>query len=108
MTPPRKRAAPTEHELIRTAIVRLRSRVMALVFAMLGGTGLFLTTIWHLLRDDRRGAPNIALLNNYFPGYDVSWPGAFLGLGYGALTGAVLGWIVAWVYNRVAMRREDG
>jgi uncharacterized membrane protein YedE/YeeE len=95
-----------ERELVRDAVVRLRSRVMALVFAMVGGAGLFLTTVWHLLREGRREAPNIELLNNYFPGYSVTWPGALLGLAYGAITGAVLGWVVAWVYNRVASRRE--
>ena len=37
-----------ENELIRTATVRLRSRVMAIVFGLVGGTGLFLATAWLL------------------------------------------------------------
>jgi len=106
MTRSRASAAPSERELVRSAVVRLRSRVMALVFSMVGGAGLFLTTVWHVIGKGDRKAPNIALLNNYFPGYTVSWTGALLGLVYGAVTGAVIGWVVAWVYNRVALRRE--
>ena len=39
-----------EQELVRTAIVRLRSRVMAMVFGLVGGTGLFVATVWPLAR----------------------------------------------------------
>jgi len=107
LSKPKDRHPPAERELIRNAVVRLRSRVMSLVFAMVGGAGLFLTTVWHVIRNGQNKGPNIALLDNYFPGYTVSWPGAFLGLAYGAVTGAVLGWVVAWIYNRVATRREE-
>ena len=107
MSPPRTAAPPSERKLVHDAVVRLRSRVMALVFGMVGGVGLFLTTVWHVIRNGQRQAPDIGLLNNYFPGYSVSWTGALIGLLYGAATGAVLGWVVAWVYNRVALRREE-
>ena len=42
-----------EQNLIQTTIVRLRSRVMAMVFGMLGGTGLFVATVWLLARQGR-------------------------------------------------------
>ena len=95
-----------EQELIRTAIVRLRSRVMAVVFGMIGGTGLFVATIWLLLRRGHNVGLHLKLLGNYFPGYAVTWPGAFIGFFYGALSGAVIGWSVAWVYNRVVEKRH--
>jgi hypothetical protein len=95
-----------EQELIRTAIVRLRSRVMAVVFGMIGGTGLFVATIWLLLRRGLNVGLHLQLLGNYFPGYSVTWPGAFIGFFYGALSGAVIGWSVAWVYNLVAEKRH--
>lgn len=94
-----------ESALLRTAVVRLRSRVMAVVFAMVGGTGLFLATAWLLVRRGIDVGLHLSLLNNYFPGYSVTWPGAFIGLVYGALVGAVIGWSLAWVYNRVADAR---
>jgi len=93
-------------EIVRIAVVRLRARVMALVGAMVGGAGVSLTTVWHVLQRGNLETPDLRLLGNYFPGYTVSWSGACLGLIYGAIGGAVLGWIVAWVYNRVSMIRH--
>ena len=95
-----------EQDLIQTAIVRLRSRVMAMVFGMLGGTGLFVATIWLLARQGYDVGRHLNLLSNFFPGYTVTWPGAFIGFFYGALVGAILGWSVAWLYNLVAEKRH--
>ncbi len=95
-----------EQDLIRTAIVRLRSRVMAMVFGMVGGTGLFVATIWLLARRGHDVGRHLRLLSNFFPGYSVTWPGAFIGFFYGALSGVIIGWSVAWVYNQVAERRH--
>ena len=95
-----------EQELIRTAIVRLRSRVMAMVFGMVGGTGLFVATIWLLARRGHDVGRHLRLLSNFFPGYSVTWPGAFIAFFYGALAGVIIGWSVAWVYNRVAEKRH--
>jgi hypothetical protein len=91
-----------ERELVRTAIVRLRARVMALVFGWVGGCGLFVATAWLLVRDGPNVGQHLSLLRNYFPGYSVTWPGALLGFCYGAGVGALLGWTIASIYNRVA------
>jgi hypothetical protein len=49
---------------------------------------------------------NLGLLRAYYPGYSVTWAGSLVGFVYGALTGAVLGWCVAWLYNVLASRRS--
>lgn len=95
----------SEDELLKIAVIRLRSRVLAMVSAMLGGTGLFVATAWLVLRGGHNVGLHLGLLGNYLPGYTVTWPGAFLGFLYGALIGAVLGWSVAQIYNRVAEYR---
>lgn len=95
-----------EEALIHAAIVRLRSRVMAIVFAMVGGAGLFLATGWLVARRGVDVGLHLGLLSNYFPGYAVTWPGAVVGFIYGALTGGIVGWSVAWVYNQVVDRRH--
>lgn len=99
--------AKLEQELIHTAIVRLRARVMAMVFGMVSGTGLFLATVTLLARRGDDVGPHLALLNNFFPGYTVTWPGAFIGFAYGALSGAIIGWSVAWIYNQVVDKRAS-
>jgi hypothetical protein len=98
----RREANAREVELIAAAVARLRAGIMALVFAFCGGFGLFLATIWLLLRGGENVGEHLELLSNYFPGYRVSWLGSLLGLIYGALVGAVIGYALAWIYNRLA------
>lgn len=97
-------AGPTlgerERELIGAAILRLRARVMALVFGLAGGVGLFVATAWLLVRGGENVGLHLGLLGHYFPGYEVTWQGAVLGFGYGALVGAAAGWSLAVLYNR--------
>ena len=101
----------TELDAIHNAIARLRADVMSLVFGIIGGTLLFLVTIWLVVRGPTDGQPTVGphleLLNHYFPGYEVTVLGSFIGLFYGALTGAVIGWIIAFVYNAVADKRRQ-
>ncbi len=97
--------AAHERELLHAAIVRMRARIMAVVFGMVGGVGLSGATVWLLLRGGKQVGKHLKLLNNYFPGYDVTWSGALLGFLYGALVGAALGFAIAWIYNRVAETR---
>ena len=97
-----------EWRVIGRAIARLRASVMAVVFAMLGGGALFLATAW-LVANATEGqpvGPTLSLLNNYFPGYSVTWPGAFVGLAYGAILGAVGGYVLAYIYNLVVETRH--
>lgn len=99
-------AASEERALIQAAVVRMRARIMALVFGMVGGTGVFVATAWLLVRGGSRVGLHLGLLSNYFPGYSVTWPGAVIGFFYGALVGGAIGWAVAWLYNRIADRRN--
>ena len=91
-----------ELHLIRDAIARMRAGAMAVVFAMVGGTGLFLATAVLLLRGGPEVGRTLGLLGHYLPGYSVTWPGSLAGFFWGAVVGAVAGWSLALVYNRVA------
>lgn len=99
-------AGEQERELIAAAVARLRAGIMALVLALVGGGGLFLATVWLLIRGGPNVGQHLGLLANYYPGYSVSWWGAVVGLAYGALTGGIVGWSLAWTYNRLAQRRR--
>lgn len=93
-------------DLIHSAIARLRASVSAVVFGLLGGVGIWVATVWLVVRGGPNVGLHLGLLSNYFPFYDVSWPGAFIGLFYGALVGAALGWSIAWLYNVIVDRRH--
>ena len=100
-------AAQSERALIRGAVVRMRARIMAIVFGMVGGGGVFLATAWLLVRGGEDVGKHLGLLRHYFPGYAVSWPGAFVGFFWGALVSATLGFLVAWIYNQIVEQRAD-
>jgi len=97
----------TAHDraLIEAAVARLRAGILAIVFAMVGGTGLFVATAWLLIKGGENVGATLGLLGNYLPGYAVSWPGAIVGLLYGAGIGGVAGWSLARIYNRLARTR---
>ncbi len=97
-----------EWALIDRAVARLRASAMAVVFGLTSGTGLFVATAWLVIRGGSRVGPTLGLLRNYFPGYSVTWPGAFVGFFYAAVLGAVVGWSVAFIYNRIVALRSDG
>ena len=92
-------------ELTR-AVARLRAGILALLFAAMGGLGLFGMTVWLVVKGGIDVGKHLQLLENYFVGYSVSWPGAFIGLFYGALVGGALGWVIAFIYNRVVGLRQ--
>jgi hypothetical protein len=94
-----------ERALIEAAVARMRAGILAIVFAMLCGTGLFVATAWLLIKGGENVGATLGLLGNYLPGYAVTWPGAIVGLLYGAAIGAAMGWTLARVYNRLARRR---
>lgn len=101
------RRPPTEREAlaIRVAVARLRTGIVAVAMGTMGGLILFLATAWLLIRGGQNVGATLGLLSNYFPGYAVTWPGAIVGFVYGALTGALAGGALAWIYNRIALSR---
>jgi hypothetical protein len=95
-----------EQVLVARAIARLRAGIAAIVTGMIGGVALSAATLWLVIKGGPNVGQHLGLLRSFYPGYTVTWTGAFLGFVYGALTGAVLGWCVAWLYNLLASRRS--
>ena len=94
--------------LVTRAIARLRAGIVAVVTGMVGGFGLFAATLWLVIRGGPNVGQHLGLLSAYFPAYSETWWGALVCFFYGALTGAVLGGWVAWLYNVLARWRVDG
>jgi hypothetical protein len=98
---PAKNGIEAERKILEHAVARLRAGIMAIVFGLTCGIGLFAATAWLLIRGGETVGPHLSLLNQFFPGYSVTWPGAFIGLLYGAVSGAVVAFCIAWIYNLV-------
>ena len=96
--------SPEERIMLRRAVAKMRSRIVAVSCAVISGSALMVMTILHIAREHAPSTLDIALLSNYLPGYSVSWFGALLGSFYGALIGGVFGGVFAWFYNRLAVR----
>lgn len=47
------------------------------------------------------------MIESVYPGYDITGPGAFLGLIYGFIDGFVWLYLVAWLYNLLEGRRTN-
>jgi hypothetical protein len=94
-----------EQLLVARAIARLRAGIVAIVTGMIGGAALLAATLWLVIKGGPNVGQHLGLLRAYYPGYAVTWTGALVGFFYGALTGAILGWCVAWLYNVLASRR---
>jgi len=64
------------------------------------GLFLFLATAFVLVAspNDSQG---LALLSEYFAGYSITWPGAFIGFAWGVAIGFCAGWFVAFTRNLV-------
>ena len=65
------------------------------------GLGLFLATAILVIKGGPHMGTHLSLLNNYIPGYSVTWPGAFVGLILGAVGGFLNGWTMAVAINAV-------
>jgi protoporphyrinogen oxidase len=91
--------------ILRRALATLLARLdpVALGVAVGAVTGglLFLATLLLVARGGELVGPNLGLLSQYFPGYDVTLAGSLAGLAYGCATGFTTGWAFAHLRNRV-------
>ena len=86
--------------VISLAFAPLHKRAFGTAIGLTLGLLLFLTTIIAVLHGAIPGE-NLWLLKQYFYGYSVTWAGAFIGLGWGMVTGFVAGWFFAFCRNFV-------
>jgi hypothetical protein len=93
----RRRAA------IRRTFTRLDAVALGAAVGTVLGAAVFLATLVLALRGGDAVGPRLALLSHYFPGYEVSAPGALAGLLYGAGTGFLGGFLTA-AFRNLALR----
>jgi len=89
--------APQDVPIRQVQFPRAHKSALGLAFGLLAGLGLFGITAVHVVTK-ADGLP-LHLLNQYFSGYKVTWPGAFIGLGWGFVVGFVGGWLLGFVHN---------
>ena len=76
----------------------LHKRAFGVAIGAAAGLLVFGATLVYLYRAPDVG-PGLVLLRQYFAGYTISWPGAFIGLLWGSVAGFVAGWFFAFCRN---------
>jgi hypothetical protein len=90
---------PVKRELqLLNAAIRTNTKIMAVAFGLLGGAILWLSTVVLLIRGGEHVGAHLSLLSIFFPGYSVTWTGAWMGLVWGFVFGALSGTILYWGY----------
>lgn len=96
------RITNTDKALLKIAFCRIDVVAMAIATGTVSGLLLFLATAVLLVKGASPGmevGPHLKLLGIYLPGYSVTWVGSVLGAGYGLLIGAVIGSLIAGMWN---------
>ena len=91
-----------EEEVIERVIVRLNAVLTGIVLGLLCGIGLFLATIWLVIKGGPHPGMHLVLLSQYFPGYSVSVLGSLVGFLYASVLGFLTGALLGFVYNKIA------
>jgi hypothetical protein len=88
-------------EMINAAFAPLDPLALGLAVGLVSGTGLFVATVVLLLHGGPVVGPTLSLLGHYLLGFEVTWPGAFLGLVEAGAGGFALGCFGAWLRNGI-------
>ena len=83
------------------AIGRLDARALAIAVGAVTGAGVTLATLALVIKGGEVVGPNLTLLSHYFIGFRVSSGGAVIGGAYGFLLGALSGYGIARLRDRI-------
>ena len=93
-------------EILVSRLLRLNAIAQGVVAGLVLGLVVFGATIWLVVKGGPVVGPHLALLGQYFLGYQVTIAGSFVGFAWGFATGFAGGYVTARVYNAVIDLRE--
>ena len=85
--------------LIVESLARLDGTALGIALGLLGGLLIFAATNFLVMKGGPVVGPTLSLLVHFFPGYEVSVTGSFIGFFYGLTTGFISGWLIAFLRN---------
>ena len=99
MVPQKIQASPIE--ILNEVFAKYDPVALGVAVGTMLGLFVFLATASLLLKGGENVGQNLALLGNYFIGYEVTWSGSFIGFLWGTGTGYVIGFLTAICINIV-------
>jgi hypothetical protein len=105
-----RRNKPENNQIVpvkKEGIMKLNVKALAITSAILWAGVLLFVGIIHLAGGGSYGAAFLKMVASFYPGYDAIPTGAQLIILvlYGAVDGAICGFLFAWVYNLFAGSR---
>jgi ABC-type Fe3+ transport system permease subunit len=98
---PGERRDPAEAQLdnaLELAFAPLHKRAFGIALGCATALLMVLVTVAVLVTDRAQDFP-LGLLGQYLYGYDVTWPGVFIGAAWGFVVAFVAGWFFAFCRN---------
>lgn len=92
--------------LVLVELMRLNGVILGLALGLVFGLGVFIATIILLIKGGGQVAPHLALLGQFFIGYQVTFGGSLIGFLHGLFFGFIVGYVIASLYNWMANFRE--
>ncbi|HEX7766116.1 MAG TPA: hypothetical protein VF443_05345, partial [Nitrospira sp.] len=103
-----------EDAAIEVAFANIDPFALGIAVGVVSGLGIFMASAVLLLRSGPVSGPNLSLLGQYLFGFEVTWPGAVIGLFEGGLLGFAVGGVAAelrnWtlkLYAKIVRWREE-
>jgi hypothetical protein len=100
-------------EVVLTRLLRLNATVQGIVAGIVVGLAIFVVTNGLILKGGHIGphgepviGPHLSLLSQFFVGYRVTFLGSLIGFAYGSVSGFLIGYFVARIYNWVVDLRQ--
>src|SRR5689334_13588089 len=90
-----------ETRALRHALARASEQGWGIAIGTVLGVALWLATVTLVARGGPNPGPHLQLLGIYFPGYRVTWAGAWIGFVYAFVLGYATGRTIATIYNRL-------
>lgn len=84
---------------LRRVFSRLDPVALGLSVGLTAGSILLLATSFLVIKGGPFVGQNLRLLNQFFPGYEVTLIGSLIGLGYAFVVGFAIGWAFAYIRN---------
>lgn len=92
----------SDQAVLRAAFGRIDVVALAVAMGTVCAISLFVMTAALLIKGAPPGWPvgaHLSLLGIYMPGYEVSWGGSVIGAVYAWITGALIGFVWAVLWN---------
>jgi hypothetical protein len=93
-------------EVVLTRALHLNATIQGIVTGLVAGLGIFIATNWLVLKGGPVVGPHLALLGQFFIGYQVTFLGSLIGFAYAFALGYGVGYLVARIYNLIVTRRD--